>query len=248
MAGRRRSHGRPYRNRRDCCTLASADCCSLIPTAVLTAPPTQSGVAPSCPSRRPGRTLMLILRRGRTMQALRATRPPPRRRRRHRGSRRTNRRRSLLHLPRRVRRRRWLPCLDRQLLRPQLPPPTSPRAASIPGGAVALARGAAEITDFGISVRHIDRLLGGLLLATSPRVDWAKQLLRTDATDVLACASCGGLLSPALRDHPRKSRRGGSSSTSGCRRSRPSGVLETLRRKTRDGPMRRSERRRGQRP
>ena len=65
---------------------------------------------------------------------------------------------------------------------------------SIPNGAVTSARVAAEITDFGISVRHIDRLLDGLLLTTSPRIDWAKQLLRTYATDVLACASCGGRL------------------------------------------------------
>jgi hypothetical protein len=75
-----------------------------------------------------------------------------------------------------------------------LPPPTSPCEASIPGSAVALARGTAEIADFGISVRHLYRLLGGLLLATSPRVDWAKLLRRIYTTDVLACASCGGRL------------------------------------------------------
>ena len=39
----------------------------------------------------------------------------------------------------------------------------------------------------GISVRHLDRLLDGLLLATSPRVEWAKLLRRTYAVDVLAC-------------------------------------------------------------
>ena len=55
-----------------------------------------------------------------------------------------------------------------------------------------LARADLEITDFGISVRHLDRLLGGLLLATAPRVDWAKLLHRTYAVDVLRCGRCGG--------------------------------------------------------
>src|SRR3954464_15363682 len=57
-----------------------------------------------------------------------------------------------------------------------------------------LARADLEITDFGISVRHLDRLLGGLLLATAPRVDWAKLLHRTYAVDVLRCGGCGGRL------------------------------------------------------
>ncbi|XXT22703.1 hypothetical protein WME94_14225 [Sorangium sp. So ce429] len=34
------------------------------------------------------------------------------------------------------------------------------------------------------------RLLGGLLLATSPRVAWARLLRRTFGIDVLACARC----------------------------------------------------------
>jgi hypothetical protein len=63
---------------------------------------------------------------------------------------------------------------------------TSP-AASVLAGSVA-------ITDFGISVRHLDRLLGGLLMATSPRLPWAQLLRRTYATDVLGCTGCGGRL------------------------------------------------------
>jgi hypothetical protein len=51
-----------------------------------------------------------------------------------------------------------------------------------------------EVTDFGISVRHLDRLLGGLLLATAPRLDWAKLLRRTFAIDAMRCAHCGGRL------------------------------------------------------
>ncbi len=50
------------------------------------------------------------------------------------------------------------------------------------------------ITDFGISVRHLDRLLGGLLLASSPRVDWAKLIRRTFGIDALRCARCAGRL------------------------------------------------------
>ena len=50
------------------------------------------------------------------------------------------------------------------------------------------------VTDLGLSVRHMDRLLGGLLLATSPRVPWAKLLRRTYEFDVLACSGCGGRL------------------------------------------------------
>ncbi|WP_438000645.1 transposase [Sorangium sp. So ce185] len=44
----------------------------------------------------------------------------------------------------------------------------------------------------GISVRHLDRLLDGLLLATSLRVEWAKLLRRTYAVDALACLRCSG--------------------------------------------------------
>jgi hypothetical protein len=51
-----------------------------------------------------------------------------------------------------------------------------------------------ERTDFGISVRHLDRLLGGLLLATSPRIDGAKLLHRTYAADVLRCETGGSRL------------------------------------------------------
>lgn len=44
----------------------------------------------------------------------------------------------------------------------------------------------------GISVRHLDRLLDGLLLGTSSRVEWAKLLRRTYAVDVLTCPRCSG--------------------------------------------------------
>jgi hypothetical protein len=67
----------------------------------------------------------------------------------------------------------------------RMPPP--PSVALISPGDV-------EITPQGISVRHLDRLLDGLLLATSPRVDWARLLRRTFGFDVLACARCQGRL------------------------------------------------------
>jgi hypothetical protein len=57
-----------------------------------------------------------------------------------------------------------------------------------------LARGDIVITELGISVRHLDRLLGGLVLATSPRVEWAKLLRRTFAIDALRCSHCAGRL------------------------------------------------------
>jgi len=57
-----------------------------------------------------------------------------------------------------------------------------------------LAVGEVELTHQGISVRHLDRLVGGLLLATSPRVAWATLLRRTHGCDVLACGGCGGRL------------------------------------------------------
>lgn len=45
-----------------------------------------------------------------------------------------------------------------------------------------------------LSLRHWQRLLGGLLYAASPRVDWATLMRRSFAVDVLRCASCGGRL------------------------------------------------------
>ncbi|WP_437587905.1 hypothetical protein [Sorangium sp. So ce1000] len=61
---------------------------------------------------------------------------------------------------------------------------------------MAAVAGDVAITDFGISVRHLDRLLGGLLLATSPRIDWAKLIRRTFGLDDLRCAHCAGRLRP----------------------------------------------------
>jgi hypothetical protein len=45
-----------------------------------------------------------------------------------------------------------------------------------------------------VSVQHWDRLLGGLLYATSPRVDWASLLRRSFSVDVLECPKCHGRL------------------------------------------------------
>jgi hypothetical protein len=43
-------------------------------------------------------------------------------------------------------------------------------------------------------VRHLDRLVGGLLLATSPRVAGATRIRRPPGCDVLTCGGCGGRL------------------------------------------------------
>jgi hypothetical protein len=45
-----------------------------------------------------------------------------------------------------------------------------------------------------ISVRHWDRLLGGLLYAVQPRVDWATLLRRSLSVDALECPKCHGRL------------------------------------------------------
>jgi hypothetical protein len=45
-----------------------------------------------------------------------------------------------------------------------------------------------------ISVRHWDRLLGGLLYAVQPRVDWSTLLRRSFSVDVLECPRCHGRL------------------------------------------------------
>jgi hypothetical protein len=55
-------------------------------------------------------------------------------------------------------------------------------------------RAAVLLTPNVLSVKHWDRLLGGLLYAASPRVDWASLLRRSFEVDVLQCARCGGRL------------------------------------------------------
>ncbi len=45
-----------------------------------------------------------------------------------------------------------------------------------------------------IAVKHWDRLLGGLLYAVQPRVDWAPLLRRSFSVDVLDCPKCHGRL------------------------------------------------------
>jgi Putative transposase/Transposase zinc-binding domain len=45
-----------------------------------------------------------------------------------------------------------------------------------------------------VSVRHWDRVMGGLLYAVTPRVDWATLLRRSFAVDVLQCPKCHGRL------------------------------------------------------
>jgi hypothetical protein len=45
-----------------------------------------------------------------------------------------------------------------------------------------------------ISVKHWDRLLGGLLYAVKPRVDWAMLLRRRFSVDALECPKCHGRL------------------------------------------------------
>ena len=45
-----------------------------------------------------------------------------------------------------------------------------------------------------VSVQHWDRLLGGLLYAVTPRIDWARLLRRSLDVDALKCPECEGRL------------------------------------------------------
>jgi hypothetical protein len=71
------------------------------------------------------------------------------------------------------------------------PPPTDGSAAKVapmamlPPLVIALAPNI-------LSVRHWDRLLGGVLYAVSPRIDWARLLRRSMGVDVLECPKCQG--------------------------------------------------------
>lgn len=66
---------------------------------------------------------------------------------------------------------------------------------AVPGLARTLARTDAVVLAPNIlGVAHWDRLLGGLLYAATPRVEWSTLLRRSFEVDVLACARCGGRL------------------------------------------------------
>jgi len=67
------------------------------------------------------------------------------------------------------------------------PAPEVPAIVARPGDVIAL-------TPNVLSVKHWDRLLGGVLYAATPRVDWAALLRRSFQADVMACANCGGRL------------------------------------------------------
>jgi len=64
---------------------------------------------------------------------------------------------------------------------------TAPVAAPSPGEVITLAPNV-------IGVKHWDRLMGGLLYAAQPRVDWATLLRRSLSVDVLECPTCHGRL------------------------------------------------------
>jgi hypothetical protein len=73
----------------------------------------------------------------------------------------------------------------------------SPRAATSTAASAVFAPASPDVTVLAsnvISVRHWDRLVGGLLYAVAPRVDWAKLIRRTFAIDVLECSKCRGRL------------------------------------------------------
>jgi hypothetical protein len=63
----------------------------------------------------------------------------------------------------------------------------TPAVVARPGDVIALAPNV-------LSVRHWDRLLGGLLYAATPRMDWARLLRRSLDVDALQCPTCKGRL------------------------------------------------------
>ncbi len=67
------------------------------------------------------------------------------------------------------------------------PAPEVPEVVARPGDVIAL-------TPNVLSVKHWDRLLGGVLYAATPRVDWSALLRRSFQVDVMQCAKCGGRL------------------------------------------------------
>jgi hypothetical protein len=76
---------------------------------------------------------------------------------------------------------------------PAAPSPTPP-AAPMHGSARTRPGDVLMLTPNVLSVRHWDRLLGGVLYATSPRIDWAALLRRSFSIDVLRCPKCHGRL------------------------------------------------------
>ena len=64
--------------------------------------------------------------------------------------------------------------------------PVAPRRGELPD--------VERLTPNTLGVRHWSRLLGGLLYATSSRLEWSKLLRRTFDIDILDCAKCHGRL------------------------------------------------------
>jgi Putative transposase len=81
------------------------------------------------------------------------------------------------------------------------PAPTVAEAIATDAGSLGPAE--IELHPRFISVRHWGRLGDGELLATAPRLDWARLMRRTFGFEVLACPSCGCRMRPlAVIDDP----------------------------------------------
>ncbi len=80
--------------------------------------------------------------------------------------------------------------------RSERPGPAASPSCRLDGSAAMVMRApvVTALTPNVLSVRHWDRLLGGLLYAASPRIDWASLLRRTLHVDVLQCPKCHGRL------------------------------------------------------
>jgi hypothetical protein len=77
---------------------------------------------------------------------------------------------------------------------PQLPSAAPTTASSGTGVRAIVAPLVIALAPNMLSVKHWDRLLGGILYAATPRIDWARLLRRSMDVDVLTCPKCDGRL------------------------------------------------------
>jgi len=88
--------------------------------------------------------------------------------------------------------------------------PTEPQPAATPAAHAkawpsTLAVEVELLTPFNvITVRHLERLLGGELLATSPRLEWRQLLRRTFSIDLHHCPVCGSPMCPVAEITDRR--------------------------------------------
>ena len=87
-----------------------------------------------------------------------------------------------------------LPTGPREAAEPAHQPGRGGEVLSFPPAVVARPGDVITLAPNVLSARHWDRLLGGILYAATPRVEWAILLRRSFDVDVMQCPKCGGRL------------------------------------------------------